>query len=89
MADLWFFEQRSIFGRWRPVSVSVAPDARAGKDGFLRLVSVGVGPIVRAVVRVPPCHHHLTLDQLQAVYGADGHLQATARPFAGGDSHVS
>jgi len=75
---MWFYEHMKM-GRWRPVRTAARPDT-VNVAGKMRLKGVnGLGAEVRCVREVMKCLEHLTLDQLSAIYGADGHLQATAR----------
>lgn len=78
---MWFYEHRKG-GKWWPVVVPDQPTV-VSVAGKTRLKGVnGLGREVRAVRVIQQCLEHLTLDQLAAVYGADGHLQATAREGA-------
>lgn len=75
---MWFYEHLRG-GKWWPVTVTQEPST-ASVAGRTRLKGVnGLGTEVRSVREVMKCLEHLTLDQLSAIYGADGHLQATAR----------
>lgn len=74
---MWFYEHLKG-GKWWAVTAPDQP-AVATVAGKTRLKGVnGLGAEIRSVREIPKCLDHLTLDQLAAVYGADGHLQATA-----------
>ena len=70
-----YYEQASFDGSWSPCT---QPDKPSISKGRLQL-SGGLGPRVRGVTEVPEFFHHLTLDQLEAVLGPDGHLSGTQR----------
>lgn len=75
---MWFYEHLKG-GKWWPVTVTDQP-AVATVAGKTRLKGVnGLGAEVRALREIPKCLEHLTLNQLEAVYGADGKFAANTR----------
>lgn len=75
-----FFYETQARGKWWPVLSRERPVTKAAPGGRLRLrTSEGVRNEVRCVTDVPPYLDHLTLDQVQALFGADGQLRGTAR----------
>ena len=76
--EIWFFEQQSL-GKWWPAISTDKPEIRNGR--LLR--SSGPGKSVRYdPVLVNPCYHHLTLDQLAALYSPEGLFLAIGRGAA-------
>lgn len=71
----YYFETRHPLGRWIPAKAPLHPRV-VTHDGVQR-VGDGTGPRVQAISLIHPDHLHLSLDQLAAVYGPEGHLKAT------------
>jgi hypothetical protein len=80
---MWYFETASFAGRWQP-QTSLTPPRIHSKKGKPDRAGSDLGPRIRGLAEVHPDHHVLTLDQLAAVYGPDGPLQAT-RPVRAAD----
>jgi hypothetical protein len=67
---VYFAEQKTIFGKWTPVTFDQKPNVDDWKKrGFL----------LRSVAEIDPNYRKLTLDQLGEIYGADGRFQSQAR----------
>ncbi len=66
---MFYFEEKKL-GRWRPRWTPERPEKK-GAEGARREI--------RAVAEVMPTLRHLTLDQLQELYGPDGRFQAGVR----------
>jgi len=65
-----FYFEESVLGKWRPRTMPNRPSDR-GPEGQKRNL--------RAVAEVLPSIRHLTLDQLQELYGPEGRFQAVVR----------
>jgi hypothetical protein len=59
---MWYFEQQDHFGTWRPRTNTRRPDTDPRRNGQKK---------IRAVVQVPATLEHLSLDDLQGIYGQD------------------
>lgn len=66
---MFYFEEKKL-GLWRPRTQPDMPSAKI-TDGGTREI--------RAVAEVLPSIRHLTLDQLQELYGPDGRFQAVRK----------
>jgi hypothetical protein len=74
MTGPWFYEQR-VFDRWCPVKVATRPVV---KNGILVGAESGHRRI-RSLRAIPEQHQHLTLRQLQEVYGDEGKFRSVRR----------
>lgn len=70
---MFYYEQRTIMGRWSPRTSPERPSEKkpAGSQDLK----------IRNIQEVPACLDHLSLGQLEAVLGTEGHLRgAHPRP---------
>lgn len=65
----WFYEQKTIHGNWSPVATKDYPTL---VDGHIRSkAGGGISPAVRNVRAIAPECKHLSLYELQELYGGD------------------
>ena len=75
MPDLYYHETFTA-GRWWPRTSSEPP--KLDRNGR-QIRSDGVGKRVRAVHKVPPYLHHLTLNQMRELFSPQGKFRMTMK----------